>query len=71
MWVLIPIGIVVVLAAVILIRTLRFTPKAAESATAEPMIFDRERVIQNLQELVRCKTVSANDPAEEDEAECR
>ncbi len=69
MWVLIPLGIVVVLVAVILIRTLRFTPKEAESATAEPMAFDRERVIQNLQELVRCKTVSYADPRLEDKTE--
>ncbi len=69
MWVLIPLGIVVILAAVVVIRTLRFTPKVAGVAAVEPMPFDRERTIRNLQEMVRCKTVSYADQALEDQAE--
>ncbi len=69
MWILIPIGIVLVLMAVILIRTLRFTPKAADAVTVESIDLDRERAIHNLQELVRCKTISYMDPKLEDKAE--
>ena len=69
MWIWIPIGILVVLVAVVVVRTLRFTPKAVEVEGEEPLEFDRESVIKRLQELVRCKTVSYVDSALEDKAE--
>jgi len=69
MWILIPIGIVVILAAVLVVRTLRFVPQAAKAITAQPIVFDRECAIRNLQELVRCKTVSYVDPRLEDKTE--
>ena len=69
MWYLVPIGLVVILLAVIVIRTLRFTPKAVEAVTVEAVDFDRERVVRNLQELVRCKTVSYVNPDLEDKEE--
>ena len=54
--------------AVILARTYVFTPKKEEPQPAEPITFDREKAIRNLAALVRCKTVSYDDPAlEEDE----
>lgn len=55
--------------AVLLVRTLRFTPKAGASVRETEEHFDKERVIENLRTLVRCKTVSYADRALEDDAE--
>ena len=64
-------GLVVLFFAVILIRTLRFTPKAQPAVSREPADFDKELCVDALAQLVRCKTISYNDPALEDEAEFR
>ena len=54
--------------AVILARAYVFTPKKEEPRPAEPIAFDREEAVRSLAALVRCKTVSYDDPAlEEDE----
>ena len=54
--------------AVILARTLMFTPKEEPSQSFEPVAFDREESIRNLAALIRCRTVSYEDPSfEEDE----
>lgn len=67
-WLIIP-AILVVVIAVGVIRALRFTPPAQSSANPEPIDFDRDRAVENLRELVRCKTVSYRDPSLEDDAE--
>ncbi len=64
-------GLLGLLIAVLLIRTLCFNPKPQGSISDEEITFDKERVISNLQTLVRCKTISYNDRAMEDEAEFR
>jgi len=56
-------------AAVIAVRTLRFTPKPQPSVSEEVFTFDREAAVDALAQLVRCKTVSYNDKALEDDAE--
>ena len=57
-----------VLFAVILVRTVMFTPKAEQARILEPVSFDREESVRNLAALIRCRTVSYEDPAlEEDE----
>ena len=61
--------ILLVLVAVILARTLMFTPKAQEKTEFEDITPDSERAVRNLAALVRCKTVSSYDPAREDDAE--
>ena len=61
--------ILLVLVAVILARTLMFTPKAQEQIEFEDITPDGERAVQNLAALIRCKTVSSADPALEDDAE--
>ena len=61
--------ILLVLIAVILARTLMFTPKAQEQTAFEDITPDGDRAVQNLAALVRCKTVSSDDPAKEDDAE--
>ena len=64
-------GLVVLFFAVILIRTLRFTPKAQPVISEEPADFDKDAAVDALAQLVRCKTISYNDHSLEDEAEFR
>ncbi len=54
---------------IILLRTLGFKPKAEETPDYGTEEFDRDKVITNLQTLVRCKTISYRDHSLEDEAE--
>ena len=63
--------IVLAFLALVLIRTLRFTPKAQPKCSQESVDLDQEQVISALSELVRCKTISYHDPALEDDAEFR
>jgi len=60
---------VAVFAAVIVIRTLRFTPKPQPSTSDETITFDREASVEALTRLIRCKTISYNDHSLEDDAE--
>ena len=62
-------AVVLVFMAVIAVRTLRFTPKAQPALTGEEHSFDREATVDALAQLVRCKTVSYNDPSLEDDGE--
>ena len=55
--------------AVVLIRTLRFKPKAIAPQEILEESFDREKAIHALGELVKCKTVSRATHEEEDDAE--
>ncbi len=57
------------LLAVVVIRTLLFKPLKGSSYNREEVIFDAEKAIENLRELVRCKTVSYSDSSLEDDAE--
>lgn len=63
------IAAVVILLAVIIIRTLSFKPKAQPEVSDEEIYFDSERATNVLRELVRCKTVSYRDSSLEDNAE--
>ena len=55
--------------AVVAVRTIRFTPKAQPALTEEQFDFDRDAAVDALAQLVRCKTISYNDHAQEDDAE--
>ena len=57
------------LVSVILVRTLRFRPKATAEEAFEEISFDCDLAVSNLAELVRCKTVSYRDTSLEDDAE--
>ena len=61
--------ILLVFAAVILARTLMFTPKAQERTEFEDVAPSSDRAVQNLAALIRCRTVSNEDSALEDDAE--
>ena len=62
-------ALVAVFFAVILIRTLRFTPKAQPQTTQEEVSFDKDAAIAALAQLIRCKTISYSDHSLEDDAE--
>ena len=64
-------GAFLLLIAVLLIRAAAFRPKPQPEAAREEIDFDRDAAVNALQTLVRCKTISYNDPAMEDEAEFR
>ena len=61
--------ILLVFIAVILARTLMFTPKAQEQTEFADVTPDNDRAAKNLAALVRCRTVSNEDPSLEDDAE--
>lgn len=60
---------IVVLLAVILVRTLNFKPLPQEEKSFEKVEFDSDRSVETLAELVKCKTVSFADKKQEDNAE--
>ena len=62
-------GLVALFFAVILIRTLTFKPKAQPAISNEEVKFDSEAAVHALSELVKCKTISYNDHALEDDVE--
>ena len=63
--------IVAVFALVIGIRTARFIPKEQPKLCGEEVRFDEDAAVDALAQLVRCRTVSYNDPALEDDGEFR
>lgn len=70
LWILLAVfGILAAFAVVILVRTARFRPKEDGKHEFAEISFDRERAVSNLQQLVRCKTVSRYSHEEEDDAE--
>ena len=58
-----------ILIAVIIIRTLNFKPKAQPLVSNEEIDFNKDKAVESLRELVRCKTVSYRDSSLEDNAE--
>ena len=68
---LIILGIVLIFLAVLLVRTLGFTPKAQPAQDLTPVEFDKDAAVTALQKLVQCKTISYNDHTLEDKAEFR
>ena len=62
-------SLVAVLVAVVLIRTAAFRPKEQNIPNIDSEEFDKDSVIEALQKLIRCKTVSYYDRSLEDNAE--
>lgn len=69
MWWLIPVVLVLVLVAVVLVRTVNFKPKDNVKIFQEKIDFNKEKAVSNLQQLVKCKTVSYHDSSLEDNDE--
>ncbi len=59
----------VLLLAVLMIKTLCFKPKAQDFSDNTEIEFDRDAAVNALQSLVRCKTISYYDKSLEDDAE--
>ena len=69
-YVLIGLGaLVLLLLAVVLIRTMAFKPQKIATKTFENEEFNKDLAVQNLQELIKCKTISDYDKSKEDEKE--
>jgi len=70
MWILYTILILIVLfLLVIVLRALAFKPRPEAVPDPEEVSFDRDRAVQTLAALVRCRTVSFDDHEKEDDAE--
>ena len=61
--------LLVVFICVVLVRTAMFKPKQIEKRNIEDIEYDENKVIKNLQKLVKCKTVSHFDHSLEDNKE--
>lgn len=62
-------GLLFLLIAVLLIRTLNFKPKFEQPINPETIEFDKNQAVKCLQTLIQCKTVSDYDKAKEDDNE--
>ena len=62
-------AVLILILAVIFIRTLNFKPVSSATVSGETVNVDQDRAVENLRELVRCKTVSYRDPSLEDDGE--
>ena len=62
-------GAFLALVAVLLFRALTFNPKPQKEDAPEELSFDRDAAVDALAQLVRCKTISYNDPTLEDNGE--
>lgn len=62
-------GAFALLIAVVLLRAAAFNPKNQAQTPREEVSFDQSSAVDALQKLVRCKTISYNDSALEDERE--
>ena len=67
-WLLIP-AVLIIFVAILLIRTAKFRPVAEHPAQVMPVTVDQDKAVENLREMIRCKTVSNSNPDLIDEAE--
>lgn len=61
--------IILILLAVILIRTMRFTPAKLSDVTEDHIDLNHDKIVQDMVEMIRCKTVSNRDESLVDRAE--
>ena len=62
-------AVLVVFIGIILLRTLAFRPHKEEAVTAEPVELNEEKIIADMADMIRCKTVSNRDHSLVDWAE--
>ncbi|MBO5069306.1 MAG: M20 family peptidase [Roseburia sp.] len=62
-------AIVIVFFLVIVIRAVRFIPQPVEPAKPEPIELDREKIVTDMVDMIRCKTVSNRDESQVDRSE--
>ncbi len=61
--------LVLVFLTVIIIRAVMYKPKARRVPSGETVILDEDRIVKNMQEMIRCKTISYNETELIDQAE--
>lgn len=62
-------GVLAVFIIVVLIRAAMFQPKDVKIPSDEMVTIDEEKVVKDMQELIRCKTISYNEEEKVDKAE--
>lgn len=62
-------GLIALLVAIVLIRTVLFVPKKDEQIEFEEINVDVDKAANDLADMIRCKTISHRDRAKEDDAE--
>ena len=62
-------GLLLVFVAVLLVRTFRFRPAQTPTIDPHPVTLDRDKIIADMADMVRCKTVSCRNHDEEDTGE--
>ena len=56
-------------AAVLLVRAAKFNPKVNVKPSGKKVELDEEKIVKDMQEMIRCKTISYTDPSLIDETE--
>lgn len=54
-------ALAVLAVAVVLVRTIRFVPKKEERKAADPVELNNEKIVADMADMIRCKTVSDRD----------
>ena len=62
-------ALVIVFILVLIVRTLRFKPVPQKEVPDVPVELNEEKIVRDMQDMIRCKTVSNRDPARMDMAE--
>ncbi len=57
---LIVVSLTAIFLAVLLIRTAMFKPQKARIPSKETVVLEKDRIVRNMQEMIRCKTISYN-----------
>lgn len=65
------VAVIVLFLAVIIVRTLCFKPQSVAPACPEEISLDRQKIIDDMADMIRCKTVSNRDEAVVDREEFR
>lgn len=61
--------VMIVFVAVLLIRAVMFTPKTQPAPSQERVTLDEEKIVTDMQQMIRCRTVSYNDESLVDKGE--
>ncbi len=67
-WLIIP-ALIILFLAILVIRALMFNPQKQEKKQAEEITFNKEKAVEDLRQMVMCKTVSNINSELEDKAE--
>lgn len=62
-------GIIVLLIVILLVRAVLFVPAKQDEVVAEPVSLNEEKIVSDMVDMIRCKTVSDRDEAKVDREE--